>query len=154
MTAPKPLSVWQQANTPAILPRHIRRNIVSGDGTCWLWTRSLSRDGYGWASLGDRTYQAHRLVYTLLIGELPEGLILDHLCRMRHCVNPDHLEPVTPRENLRRSPLTPTGMDDCAACGSVFTWNGHQRRCLKCQRVWRRQYARDYRRGLRRREAS
>jgi len=70
------------------------------------------------------------------------------------CVNPDHLEPVTPRENLRRSPLTPTGMDDCAACGSVFTWNGHQRRCLKCQRVWRRQYARDYRRGLRRREAS
>lgn len=131
MTAPKPLTAWQSDNTPDCLPRHIRRNIAPGEGDCWLWTRSQSRDGYGWASLHDRTYQAHRLVFVLIKGEPPEGMVLDHLCRVRHCVNPDHLEPVTPAENLLRSELTPAGMKRCAL-GHEFTPRYGQRRCLIC----------------------
>lgn len=131
MTKPKPLTPWQAENTPASLPLHIRRNIAAGDSECWLWTKSKSLDGYGWASLDNRTHQAHRLIYTLVNGEPPRGAVLDHLCRVRHCVNPQHLEPVTPRENLRRG-NTSTGWERCKRCGGEFSaWYG-QRRCLKC----------------------
>jgi hypothetical protein len=102
MSRPKPRSLWQQVNLPAALPLHIARNIGPGDGGCWLWTRSKSPDGYGWASYKGRTCQAHRLVYRLLVGEPSAGLVTDHLCRVRHCVNPAHMEMVTPIENLRR----------------------------------------------------
>lgn len=70
--------------------------------TCWLWTAGLNRHGYGQFKLNGRTRTAHRLAYEWLVGEIPEGLHLDHLCRVRHCVNPDHLEPVTCRVNLLR----------------------------------------------------
>lgn len=131
MTDPIPLSKWQSENTPTMLPRHIRRNIKEGPGGCWIWTRSCSPDGYGWASLNNKTYQAHRLVYRLTVGAIPEGLVLDHLCRVRNCVNPDHLEPVTPRENLARG-NTPTGWSRCQRCNSEFIKLRNQRRCPKC----------------------
>lgn len=113
------------------LPAHIERNIKIGPSGCWLWTRSKSRDGYGWASLNNKTHQAHRLVYTLVKGEVPCGMVLDHLCRQRHCVNPDHLEPVTTAENLRRSTLTPLGMRTCVK-GHDFVVIRGQRRCPVC----------------------
>ena len=70
---------------------------------CWLWTGALS-DGYGSFGIeGHRTKGAHRYAYETLVGPVPSGLQLDHLCRVRNCVNPDHLEPVTQRENLLRS---------------------------------------------------
>lgn len=131
MTAPKPLSEWQE-QLPSTLPRHVRRNIAEGTDGCWLWTRSRSQDGYGWASLANRTWQAHRLVYVLLVGEPPAGLILDHLCRVRHCVNPAHLEPVTVRENLRRGD-TPTGAETCKEGHQFVSMHG-QRRCPVCYR--------------------
>jgi hypothetical protein len=69
---------------------------------CWGWTASLKGGGYGqWFSQGKPCY-AHRAVYELLVGPIPDGMTLDHLCRIRHCVNPDHLEPVTRGENVRR----------------------------------------------------
>ena len=143
-------------NTLGTLPPHILRSIeVDASGGCWLWTRSQSRDGYGWSSLNNKTHQAHRLIYRLLVGEPPEGTVLDHLCRVRHCVNPDHLEPVTPRENQERSSITNAGANRCLRCGEQFAVVGKtrpQRRCKSCQREWRRQYARDYRRGQRRRQ--
>lgn len=129
MTTPKPLSPWQ-AQLPDALPRHVRRNIAEGPNNCWLWTRSRSRDGYGWASLNDKTWQAHRLVYALVVGEPPAGTVLDHLCRVRHCVNPAHLDPVTPRENLRRGE-TPTGAETCKD-GHPLSPLRAQRRCLVC----------------------
>lgn len=129
MTRPKPMTTWQQ-ELPDVLPRHVRRNIIDGPDGCWLWTRSLSRDGYGWASHEDRTHQAHRLVYRLVRGAPPEGLVLDHLCRVRKCVNPDHLEPVTNRENLRRGD-TPTGMETCRKGHPLSPMRG-QRRCMIC----------------------
>lgn len=114
------------------LPSHIQRAIVVDPSGCWIWQRSRSRDGYGWASLHNKTHQAHRLVYKLLAGEPPEGMHLDHLCRVRHCVNPAHLEPVTPGENIRRSTLTPAGMTECAKGHGELSEMRGQRRCLVC----------------------
>lgn len=74
-------------------------------GACWLWLGSKTKpNGHGKFWLSDtRTYTtAHRVAYELLVSEIPTGLQLDHLCRVRHCVNPAHVEPVTPRINTLR----------------------------------------------------
>ncbi|MDX3520753.1 HNH endonuclease signature motif containing protein [Streptomyces scabiei] len=69
---------------------------------CWLWEASKTGTGYGRFSLNGQMVLAHRFAYELQRGEIPAGLHVDHLCRVRHCVNPAHLEPVTCRENLMR----------------------------------------------------
>lgn len=78
----------------------------SGDTDCWIWTGATNTAGYGVIGVKrDDKYRmamAHRVVYVLSGGEIPEGLQLDHLCRVRFCVRPSHLEPVTCKENLRR----------------------------------------------------
>lgn len=132
MTKPKPMDEWQAAKLPESLPLAFRRNIAPGRGNCWLWRRSKSPDGYGWASFKNRTYQAHRLSYLLVVGPVPEGTHLDHLCRVRHCVNPEHLEPVSPAENLRRSEFTPAGVKKCVK-GHELTYSYGQRRCMVCK---------------------
>jgi hypothetical protein len=86
------------------LPPRIRSKFDATDD-CWLWTASL-RDGYGQVRVGTSVRQAHLVIYELLIGAVPVGLDLDHLCRDRRCVNPAHLEPVTRQTNLLRSELT------------------------------------------------
>lgn len=72
-------------------------------GACWVWTASIKPNGYGQFNAGlSGNRNAHRYAYELSIGEIPAGHQLDHLCRNRGCVRPDHLEPVTQQENLRR----------------------------------------------------
>jgi HNH endonuclease len=73
---------------------------VNEDG-CWVWKRALQKDGYGIV----HGALAHRRYYELLVGPIPDGLEIDHLCRNRACVNPDHMEPVTKNENRRRGLL-------------------------------------------------
>lgn len=68
---------------------------------CWEWVGSSSR-GYGEMQWEHKLKKAHRISYELLKGKIPEGLEIDHLCRNKLCVNPDHLEPVTKKENIRR----------------------------------------------------
>lgn len=82
---------------------HYARYEVMPDG-CWRWTGPLFRTGYGHiseAATGGEA-QAHRAIYVRHKGEIPFGLELDHLCRNRACVNPDHLEPVTRSVNIQR----------------------------------------------------
>jgi hypothetical protein len=74
-------------------------------GQCWTWKGAINKTGYGHLSIGrpnKGSVRAHRLAYLLCVGPIPEGLILDHLCRNRACPNPAHVEPVTHRENLLR----------------------------------------------------
>jgi hypothetical protein len=73
-------------------------------GPCWLWTASTYPTGYGHSILFRLGY-AHRVSYRLVKGPIPEGMTLDHLCRVPLCVNPDHLEAVTHRVNVLRSPI-------------------------------------------------
>lgn len=77
---------------------------VDRTDTCWLWRGALDRHGYGRVGVGGtRTALAHRVAYMLAVGPIPDGFVLDHLCRIRACVNPAHLEPVTQVVNLERA---------------------------------------------------
>lgn len=69
---------------------------------CWFWMAATKGNGYGHLWWGGRYQGAHRVAYQLEMGAIPKGLEIDHLCRVRHCVRPSHLEPVTRRENVLR----------------------------------------------------
>ena len=114
---------------------------------CWRWTGYITREGYGRTATvvsGRRTTtMAHRLAYELLVGSIPDGLELDHLCRVRNCVRPDHLEPVTGRVNRLRSPIHFSALNAAKThCkhGHEFTPEntrtrpGHPRECRTCAR--------------------
>ena len=83
--------------------RALDRNIGAADASgCWRWGGYVSESGYGVARVDGKSKPAHRAVHVALVGTIPQGLDLDHLCRVRDCVNPDHLEPVTRRVNVLR----------------------------------------------------
>ena len=73
---------------------------------CWLWIGGLDGKGYGQIKHQGKHRRTHRIAYELFVGPVPQGLELDHLCRVRECCNPAHLEPVTHSVNMRRSPIT------------------------------------------------
>jgi hypothetical protein len=72
------------------------------DGGCLIWTGAHTKDGYGNIRVRGESVRVHRLAYTLSRGPVPDDLVLDHLCRRRDCVNPDHMEPVTNKVNILR----------------------------------------------------
>jgi len=117
---------------------------------CWLWEGNCNPKGYGRFMSGRKTFMAHRFVYELLKGTIPEGLQLDHLCRVHCCVNPAHLEPVTGRINTLRGiefaavnaaktscpqghPYTPDNIKKCYP---------QRRNCLTCRREQHKLYMR------------
>lgn len=131
--------------------------------SCWLWTAYIGATGYGKFRMG-RTQLAHRVAYAALIGPIPAGLTLDHLCRVKSCVNPAHLEPTTIRENNLRSPRSLISVAVAqTACinGHEFTEentrtrrvNGRdQRECRTCVRARKRDWWHKSGRELRRRK--
>lgn len=92
---------WSKVNCNGPVPEYAPQL-----GPCWLWTGAMFRSGYGQFRLvanSQRESRAHRVAYFLLYGECPP--LFDHLCRVKLCVRPDHLEAVTQRENVLRSPI-------------------------------------------------
>ena len=93
---PRPLEtrLWERIN------KHSGHFYAGGE--CWDFCGGRSGGGYGQIATDKVKHYVHTLVYTMLVGPVPEGMELDHLCRRRSCCNPAHLEPVTHRENMRR----------------------------------------------------
>lgn len=117
--------------------------LINEQSGCWEWLMSLDPDGYGQIKVNGKVYRAHRWAYMQLVGSIPEGNQLDHRCRVRHCVNPAHLDPVDHSENQRRG----------VYARKEFCINGHaylpenlrvdergRRRCRQCERDKYRRY--------------
>lgn len=115
--------------------RVMRRTDVDPWG-CWLFLGSRDRHGYGRIKVPTRVAFAHRIAYEHLHGPIPTGLVIDHLCRVHNCVNPDHMEPVTAAENTRRSAPA-----ECQRGHPMTTENRYVRpdgdggTCRACQRL-------------------
>lgn len=121
------------------------------DSGCWTWLGGVnSVSGYGYVSNWPKpSVVAHRVAYELLVGPIPEGLFIDHLCRNRGCVNPAHLEPVTNRENCLRgmAPMIQLHVKGMCKAGHPATPENlvqsktrpGRRRCLICERKWNKQ---------------
>lgn len=111
---------------------------------CWRWVGTI-RNGYGIAVIDGRNYRAHRIAFTLMRGPIPDGLTLDHLCRVRSCCNPDHLEAVTLSTNVLRG-MSPTAQHarktHCPKGHEYTAGNTRHRRgrreCLVCTREQRK----------------
>jgi hypothetical protein len=136
------------ARKQSLLER-LETKFLVGD-ECWEWTGRRSSRGYGAFDLSARqSAPAHRVLYELLVGPIPAGLELDHLCRVRHCVRPDHLEPVTHQENCRRAAqhdawYRPVTRDRCGkghalTPDNLWTFPGG-RRCRTCALEVKRRY--------------
>ena len=93
-------------------------NRVDADGDCWLWQGYIGPKGYGQFGLTHRSKEyAHRMAWILLVGAIPQDKEIDHLCRVRHCVNPDHMQAVTGRTNKLRG----------------YSFSGQQARQTECR---------------------
>lgn len=120
---------------------------------CWQWIGGINKTGYGIINVNKIPRLAHRVSYETFKEEIPQGLSLDHLCRNRKCINPEHLEPVTRAENIKRGLSLKTQSINCK--------NGHPRsenkiiksgriRCKECERIKNHNYyERAKARGLR-----
>lgn len=119
----------------------IMDKVMEDSNGCWIFTGHLNNMGYGTIGTGGKygvKAKAHRLTYEYLVGPIVAGLELDHLCRVPACCNPDHLEPVTHKENLMRGPGAATH------CQRGHEWNEENtyirpdlgtRQCRACQRL-------------------
>lgn len=99
----EPQQDWCMTLLPERIKSKIKKSADLFHGSpCWVWLAQLSQVGYGCIKYEGKKALAHRIIYQLLKGPILHGLQLDHLCRVRECVNPAHMEPVTCAENLRR----------------------------------------------------
>lgn len=96
----KQAGLWHGRRIPDLATRFWQK--VCKTDSCWLWTGASIPNGYGTIGVNQKTQMVHRVAYELTKGKIPGRLYLDHLCRNKLCVNPDHLEPVTNAENVRR----------------------------------------------------
>ena len=130
------------------LPPRIREKIrVNAETGCWEWVAYRHPDGYGQVRWAGHKQQSHRVVYQLLVGPILEET-LDHLCRVRHCVNPAHLEQVSNRVNTLRGETIPALNAAKTHCPQGHQYNAEntytdphgQRYCRTCQCEYQRAY--------------
>ena len=126
------------------LPLRFRSKVEIDENNCWLWTASKRR-GYAMYWNNRRQNQGHVFAYNYFYGEVLAGLCIDHLCRVRHCVNPHHLEPVTLRENILRGEGFAAQQAKMTHCkyGHEFTEENvylykNMRHCRVCRKVKQR----------------
>ncbi len=148
-------SSGQTGNYLPVEPR-IHEYSETDENGCWVWTAAkTAEDGYGKLSVEGTLTPAHRASYEVFVGPIPDGLDIDHLCRNRSCVNPEHLEPVTRRENLLRGQTLAAENAARTHCkrGHEFTDENTRidsqggRRCITCVRAYERRRSRRRRRG-------
>lgn len=130
----------------------LEKRINIDPGGCWEWTGTPQGNGYGTLTRENKQWLAHRWVYTVLVGPIPDGLHVDHICRNRGCVNPEHLRVVTPGENV----LEPRSLSPCRLnADKTHCKRGHElkpdnlepaalrvgkRICSECRRLKHREY--------------
>jgi hypothetical protein len=148
-TKATPLSFCEQRTV--LLKRFEEKYIPVTESGCWLWIAALNDKGYGQLSTGKKVEYAHRLSFEWFKGAIPYSMEIDHLCRVRCCVNPDHLEAVTRRQNQHRG-IGFAGLNARkVAClnGHAFTPentyyyripSGRGRMCLACAKARRQRY--------------
>lgn len=120
---------------------------------CWTWVGSRDPEGYGQSNTRGRVFKAHRMAWIALVGPIEDGLQLDHLCRLRACVRPAHLDPVSCRENTLRGigPAARNARKTQCANGHLLSGsnlritNCDKRECAECRRAWNRENMRRYR---------
>lgn len=122
-----------------IIKRFLEQIDRRGDDECWLWKGKTNRDGYGRFWPGG----VHRISYELENGEIPENLVIDHLCRVRSCVNPKHLEAVTNKTNVLRgvSPIAKNAKKTSCKNGHPYDGvEGRGRICVTCHKEYKKNY--------------
>jgi hypothetical protein len=119
---------------PDEVDRFASKYLVVGD--CWLWQSPLDKDGYGSFYFRRRSRRAHRVAWFLHRGPIPSGLVVNHVCKNRHCVNPQHLELLTARENALQDSLSPASLNvrktHCKQGHEFDRVYGGQRYCSVC----------------------
>jgi hypothetical protein len=141
---------WRKHGDPTYAPPTVEERFwarVDKTEDCWLWTGALfQKSNYGMVSIDRVPYPAHRFAYELVVGPIPVGMQLDHLCRVRHCVRPDHLEPVSCRTNLLRGQTLAAANAAKTHCPKGHPYDEENtrfvrlgRQCKECSRDnWRR----------------
>lgn len=133
------------------IPDRFWSKVLINEAGCWIWTACKNTCGYASCRVEGKTKTAHRVFFKCLAGEIPEGLHLDHLCRVRNCVNPHHLEHVTPKENTRRGEVGGTFYRNKTSCplGHLYTEentyirstpSGLGRNCRVCGKINAQRY--------------
>lgn len=138
---------------PAVSPRAWARFWAKVDKSdhCWVWTAAKNPEGYGRFGMGQRLVYPHRLVAAHIYGAIPDGMVVDHLCRNPSCVRPDHLQIVSMRENTARGELaavTRAYQQSKTHCPRNHPYSGDnlyvnpsgQRQCRECMRQAKRAY--------------
>ena len=129
--------------------RLVMNIVVDRVTECWLWQKSKNDQGYGHIYLEGRLQSAHRVSYVVFVGPLKKNLTIDHKCRVPSCINPDHLEAVSMRENILRGNGLAAIQARQTYCkrghplsgANLYMEPGGRRRCRACIRMHRQREA-------------